>query len=337
MSGLPVTPSPSGAAAPQAPIKLVVQYRMHPDISQPASQVFYQGELKDADSTKVIVPVQRAMRQFAKATFGPAWSGTNRMAISTTGIEGAGDVQWQKTPSITNDIEAEIIVAMCKAMVAFQPEQLKDKEPLEKIEPRHIGMSSDYRGLCDHVRSALDKAGLSDVNVDFQGIEVYTANQVQDREYPIHLVAFAKHNTSDPRDLGFMTDVGQLCVQFTRAQYFHIAVGNFQAWRDDYYQNHCRTTNRLKPCYGLIDSFHLGKAIMHGKDFVRTIGGKVPEAPQMPAPPTLQANQYIPSGGSAAGGYNRGGGAGAPNRGSRGGRGGPGGRSDGNHQHRGHA
>ncbi|GAB1729845.1 hypothetical protein NU195Hw_g2229t1 [Hortaea werneckii] len=285
-------------------VKLRTQYRGHPDIYQPLSDVFYadkDGEngLIMAESTKLLQPKQKFIQRFMKDTFGGAYNGRMRCALSVEG-EDAAHQQYGNGTSICNEVEVDYIVRWIKALIAYGTDFKEYGKEYTPIQLSDIGISSPYNGQCKALRSALEAEGLYDVTRE-DSVEVITANKVQGRQFPVHIISFAKHHATEAGDNYFIANRGQCNVQWSRAQLFQLQVGNIGPWaeiaRQSAYQNNHKTR-----FYKYIDGLVQAGDVMSRRDWEAGLNGNPPEASSFKLPGSQGRN-------------NRGGGRGGRGRG----------------------
>ncbi|KAI7346718.1 hypothetical protein KC320_g7680 [Hortaea werneckii] len=296
-------------------VKLRTQYRGHPDIYQPLSDVFYadtkgQDGLIMAESTKVLQPKQKFIQRFMKDTFGGAYNGRMRCALSVDG-EDAAHQQYGNGTSICNEVEIDYIVRWIKALIAYGTDIKEDDKENTPIQLSDIGISSPYNGQCKALRSALEAEGLYDVTRE-DSVEVITANKVQGRQFPVHIISFAKHHATEAGDNYFIANRGQCNVQWSRAQLFQLQVGNIGPWagiaRQQAYQNNHKTR-----FYQYIDGLVQAGDVMSRRDWEAGLNGTPVQASSFKLPGSQGRN----SRGGGRGGRGRGRGRG---RGGRGGK-----------------
>ncbi|KAI7535194.1 hypothetical protein KC316_g16371, partial [Hortaea werneckii] len=269
-------------------IQLRTQYRGHPDIYQPLSDVFYgnekdEGGLVMAESTRALSPKQKYIQRFMRETFGAAYHGSMRCAVSVDGPDAAHE-QYKEGTSICNPVEIEYIVDWILGLLSFQSKLKSDEKDLAPILPTDIGISSPYNGQCKALRQALAQSGLAQVGVQHNDIEVITAGKVQGRQFPVHIISFAKHHEKDDRDNYFVANRGQCNVQWSRAQLFQLQVGNILPWAW-FARYQLDTGNHKKKFYRYIDGLaQKGEVISRG-DWNAGSRGAPPKVAAFKLPP----------------------------------------------------
>lgn len=181
------------------PIRLEVQYRMHPVLSEFPSNMFYEGTLQNGVSQEQRTPPGTDS----------LWPNPHRPMyfLVNNGSEEIG----ASGTSFLNRTEAasveKIVTMMLKA----------------NITPDQIGVITPYEGQRAFVVSYMQKNG-SQRSELYKEIEVASVDSFQGREKDFIIVSCVRSNTQ--QGIGFLRDPRRLNVALTRARYGIIIVGN---------------------------------------------------------------------------------------------------------------
>ncbi len=182
-----------------APIRLNVQYRMHPCLSEFPSNMFYEGSLQNGVSMHDRIrrevdfpwPVIDSPMMF--------WSNLGNEEISASGT------------SYLNRTEAtnveKIITRFFKA----------------GVKPSEIGIITPYEGQRSYVVSSMQTNG-SFKKENYKEIEVASVDAFQGREKDFIVLSCVRSN--DHQGIGFLSDPRRLNVALTRAKYGLVILGN---------------------------------------------------------------------------------------------------------------
>ncbi|KAI9795983.1 MAG: hypothetical protein M1833_006559 [Piccolia ochrophora] len=182
-----------------APIRLNVQYRMHPCLSQFPSNVFYEGSLQNGVTMQQRVrrevdfpwPVVDAPMMF--------WSNLGNEEIAASGT------------SYLNRTEAsnveKIITRFFKA----------------GVQPGDVGIITPYEGQRSYVVSSMQQNGTFKKE-NYKEIEVASVDAFQGREKDFIVLSCVRSN--DHQGIGFLSDPRRLNVALTRAKYGLVILGN---------------------------------------------------------------------------------------------------------------
>jgi regulator of nonsense transcripts 1 len=181
------------------PIRLQVQYRMHPCLSEWPSDMFYEGTLQNG--------VNEAERTFKAVDF--PWPSPHKpmMFYIANGVE---EISSSGT-SYLNRTEASIVE---KVVTQF----LKNN-----VTPDQIGVVTPYEGQRSYIVSHMQRTGSLRKEL-YAGIEVASVDSFQGREKDIIILTCVRSN--DHQGIGFLSDPRRLNVALTRAKYGGIVVGN---------------------------------------------------------------------------------------------------------------
>lgn len=181
------------------PVRLEVQYRMHPCLSLFPSNMFYDGKLQNGVTT------QQRMRKEVDFPWPVVdspmmfWSNLGSEEISASGT------------SYLNRTEAsnveKIITRFFKAGVA----------------PADIGIITPYEGQRSYVVSSMQASGTFKKE-QYKEIEVASVDAFQGREKDFIVLSCVRSN--DHQGIGFLSDPRRLNVALTRAKYGLVILGN---------------------------------------------------------------------------------------------------------------
>ncbi|KAI9680308.1 MAG: hypothetical protein M1829_001194 [Trizodia sp. TS-e1964] len=182
-----------------APIRLNVQYRMHPCLSEFPSNMFYEGSLQNG------VTMQQRLRRDVDFPWPVAdspmmfWSNLGNEEISASGT------------SYLNRTEAtnveKIITRFFKA----------------GVQPGDIGIITPYEGQRSYVVSSMQINGTFKKE-NYKEIEVASVDAFQGREKDFIVLSCVRSN--DHQGIGFLSDPRRLNVALTRAKYGLVILGN---------------------------------------------------------------------------------------------------------------
>ncbi|CAG0889384.1 unnamed protein product [Cyprideis torosa] len=181
------------------PIRLEVQYRMHPSLSRFPSDFFYEGSLQNG--------VQEAERQLGNIDF--PWPIKDKPVFfySTTGQEemsGSGTSYLNRTEAANVE---KIVTRFLKC----------------GIRPEQLGVITPYEGQRAYLVSHMQHAGSMHAKL-YQQVEVASVDAFQGREKDIIIMSSVRSN--EHQGIGFLADPRRLNVALTRAKYGLIVVGN---------------------------------------------------------------------------------------------------------------
>ena len=182
-----------------APIRLNVQYRMHPCLSQFPSNMFYEGTLQNGVTAAQRLrkdvdfpwPVNDHPMMF--------WSNLGNEEISASGT------------SYLNRTEAanveKIVTRFFKA----------------GVRPEDIGIITPYEGQRSYVVSSMQSTGTFKKE-NYKEIEVASVDAFQGREKDFIVLSCVRSN--DHQGIGFLSDPRRLNVALTRAKFGLVILGN---------------------------------------------------------------------------------------------------------------
>ncbi|SPQ20996.1 eca76333-605f-4abb-92be-fccacf2a050c [Thermothielavioides terrestris] len=181
------------------PIRLKVQYRMHPCLSEFPSNMFYDGSLQngvtDAERLRKDVdfpwPVAEMPMMF--------WANMGNEEISASGT------------SYLNRTEAANVE---KVVTRFFKAGVK---------PTDIGVITPYEGQRSYIVSTMQNTGTCRKE-DYKEVEVASVDAFQGREKDYIVLSCVRSN--DNQGIGFLSDPRRLNVALTRAKYGLVIIGN---------------------------------------------------------------------------------------------------------------
>lgn len=181
------------------PIRLQVQYRMHPCLSEFPSNMFYEGTLQNGVTT------QERLRKHVDFPWPVAetpmffYSNLGQEEISTSGT------------SYLNRTEA----SNCEKVVTHFMKA--------GIHPSQIGIITPYEGQRSYIVSYMQFTGSMRKDL-YKEIEVASVDAFQGREKDYIIVSLVRSN--EHQGIGFLNDPRRLNVALTRAKYGLVILGN---------------------------------------------------------------------------------------------------------------
>ncbi|OLL24793.1 Regulator of nonsense transcripts 1 [Neolecta irregularis DAH-3] len=182
-----------------APIRLTVQYRMHPCLSEFPSNMFYEGTLQNGVTTQ-----ERIRRN---VDFPWPVSDKPMMFYSNLGVEeisASGTSFLNRTEA--NNVE-KIVTKLFKAGVS----------------PSQIGVITPYEGQRSYIVSTMANNGSLKKDM-YKAVEVASVDAFQGREKDYIVVSCVRSN--EHQGIGFLSDPRRLNVALTRAKYGVVILGN---------------------------------------------------------------------------------------------------------------
>ncbi|TKA78901.1 Regulator of nonsense transcripts 1 [Cryomyces minteri] len=182
-----------------APIRLQVQYRMHPCLSEFPSNMFYEGSLQNG------VTMQQRLRRDVDFPWPVVdtpmmfWSNLGNEEISASGT------------SYLNRTEAQNV------------EKIVTRFFRAGVQPQDIGIITPYEGQRSYVVSSMQTAGTFKKE-NYKEIEVASVDAFQGREKDFIVLSCVRSN--DHQGIGFLSDPRRLNVALTRAKYGLVILGN---------------------------------------------------------------------------------------------------------------
>ena len=182
-----------------APIRLNVQYRMHPCLSEFPSNMFYEGSLQNG------VTMQQRLRRDVDFPWPVGdtpmmfWSNLGNEEISASGT------------SYLNRTEASNV------------EKIVTRFFKAGVQPGDIGVITPYEGQRSYVVSSMQNTGTFKKE-NYKEIEVASVDAFQGREKDFIVLSCVRSN--DHQGIGFLSDPRRLNVALTRAKYGLVILGN---------------------------------------------------------------------------------------------------------------
>jgi regulator of nonsense transcripts 1 len=216
------------------PIRLEVQYRMNPCLSEFPSNMFYEGSLQNG--------VTSEDRLIEDATF--PWPVVNHpmMFWANYGreeISGSGN-------SFLNRVEA------------MNVEKLITRLFKDGVQPEQIGVITPYEGQRAYIVQYMSMNNtLIDKKEQYLQVEVTSVDAFQGREKDFIILSCVRAN--DAQIIGFLSDPRRLNVALTRAKYGLVILGNPRALCRNTLWNHLLVHFREKGCLvdGPLDNLQL--------------------------------------------------------------------------------
>lgn len=182
-----------------APIRLQMQYRMHPCLSEFPSNMFYEGSLQNG------VTMQQRLRKDIDFPWPVAempmmfWVNLGNEEISASGT------------SYLNRTEASNV------------EKLVTRFLKAGVQPQEIGIITPYEGQRSYIVSSMQANGTFKKET-YKEIEVASVDAFQGREKDFIVLSCVRSN--DHQGIGFLSDPRRLNVALTRAKYGLVILGN---------------------------------------------------------------------------------------------------------------
>jgi len=188
------------------PIRLQVQYRMHPSLSEFPSNMFYEGSLQngvtESDRQLLNMPEYSGKEDFP-------WPQPDKPMFfySVTGME---EISSSGT-SYLNRTEASYVEKCVTHLLRMG------------VTPVQIGVITPYDGQKKYVSDYMRRAGALSSSL-YENIEVASVDAFQGREKDFILVSCVR--SSETQGIGFLSDPRRLNVALTRARLGIILLGN---------------------------------------------------------------------------------------------------------------
>ena len=181
------------------PLRLQVQYRMHPCLSEFPSNTFYEGTLQNG-----VTVTDREMHNIDFPWPVPGKPMFFYSCLGTEEISGSGT-------SYLNRSEA----AQCEKIVTYFLRV--------GITPDQIGIITPYEGQRSYLVSYLARNGALSSAL-YADIEIASVDSFQGREKDLIIVTCVRSN--EHQGVGFLNDPRRLNVALTRAKYGVVVLGN---------------------------------------------------------------------------------------------------------------
>ncbi|SCU94746.1 LADA_0G10880g1_1 [Lachancea dasiensis] len=214
------------------PIRLEVQYRMNPHLSEFPSNMFYEGSLQNG--------VTIEQRTVANSTFPwpiydlpmMFWSNYGREEISGNGT------------SYLNRIEA------------MNCERVITRLFRDGVKPDQIGVITPYEGQRAYIVQYMQMSGSLDKEL-YMNVEVASVDAFQGREKDYIILSCVRAN--EQQAIGFLSDPRRLNVALTRSKYGLVILGNPRSLSRNSLWSHLLVYFREKGCLveGALDNLQL--------------------------------------------------------------------------------
>uniref|UniRef100_A0A6U0THT0 Upf1 domain-containing protein n=1 Tax=Pinguiococcus pyrenoidosus TaxID=172671 RepID=A0A6U0THT0_9STRA len=181
------------------PIRLQVQYRMHPCLSEFPSDMFYEGSLQNG--------VTEAERTSAEEVL--PWPNPRKPMMFYT-CNGAEELSGSGT-SFLNRTEALLVEKVVTTLLKAG------------VDPEEIGIVTPYEGQRAYVTSHMARAGGMPAKL-YKEVEVASVDAFQGREKDYIIVTCVRAN--EFQGIGFLGDPRRLNVALTRARFGIVVIGN---------------------------------------------------------------------------------------------------------------
>lgn len=188
------------------PIRLQVQYRMHPALSEFPSNMFYEGSLQNG-----VTESDRQLRHM------PGYTGKDDFPwpikskpMFFWGVAGMEEISASGT-SYLNRTEASYVEKIVTHLLKMG------------VESSQIGCITPYDGQRKYVQEHMRRSGPLAASV-YEAIEVNSVDAFQGREKEIILVSCVR--SSETQGIGFLSDPRRLNVALTRARVGLVLLGN---------------------------------------------------------------------------------------------------------------
>ncbi|KAG7195863.1 ATP-dependent RNA helicase [Scheffersomyces spartinae] len=205
------------------PIRLEVQYRMHPCLSEFPSNMFYEGSLQNG--------VTKEHRLLKKSTFPWPVSDTPMMFWANYGREEISSSGY----SYLNRVEA------------MNVERVVSKLFKDKVSPDQIGIITPYEGQRAYIVLYMAmNSSIPEFKDKYLQLEIASVDAFQGREKDFIILSCVRAN--DQQQVGFLSDPRRLNVALTRAKYGLIILGNPRALCRNALWNHVLLHFRERGC-----------------------------------------------------------------------------------------
>ena len=202
------------------------QYRMLPPIGEIVSRAFYGKRLEHGRATPIIDPKALPADLSAPVT----WFDTAPFG------ERAKQADPNHRKSLTNTVEADVIVSLLKRWSECQP--FLDWLDQQASHAHGIGIICAYSAQRDLVRR---KIALAPIHPSLRAaLKVDTIDSYQGKENPIVIVSLVRNNWDGPMQSGsrtirpgFLAKPNRINVAISRAMDRLVIVGSLTRWRED--------------------------------------------------------------------------------------------------------
>eukprot|EP00039_Didymoeca_costata_P001888 m.55985 g.55985 ORF g.55985 m.55985 type:complete len:1105 (+) comp11014_c0_seq3:109-3423(+) len=203
------------------PIRLQVQYRMHPDLAEFSSNMFYEGSLQNGvtatERLQPAVPFPWPVPETPMMFY--ATMGTEEIASSGT--------------SYLNRTEAAHVEKVVTHLIK------------SGVKPTVIGIVTPYEGQRAYICQYLQYSGSLRSQI-YEELEVASVDSFQGREKDYIIMTCVR--SSEHQGIGFLNDPRRLNVALTRSKYGTIVVGNPKVLSKHALWHHLLVHYRDKKC-----------------------------------------------------------------------------------------
>ncbi|KAF6068988.1 AAA domain family protein [Candida albicans] len=216
------------------PIRLEVQYRMHPCLSEFPSNMFYEGSLQNGVTSDDRLIEESTFPWPVIDTPMMFWANYGREELSASGN------------SYLNRVEA------------MNVEKIITKLFKDGIKPEQIGVITPYEGQRAYLVQFMSvNSTLLDKRDQYLNVEITSVDAFQGREKDFIILSCVRAN--DSQSIGFLSDPRRLNVALTRAKYGLVILGNPRSLCRNRLWNHLLIHFREKGCLvdGPLDNLQL--------------------------------------------------------------------------------
>lgn len=182
------------------PIRLEVQYRMHPSLSEFSSNMFYEGSLHNGVSADQRSGADGGFPWPIKGSPLMFWASFGTEELSSSGV------------SYLNRTEAMNCFKVVTEMFS------------NGVKPEQIGIVTPYQGQREFISTYMLLNSTAEVAKKLENVEVVSVDAFQGREKDFIIFSCVRSNNF--HQIGFLRDPRRLNVALTRAKYGIIIVGN---------------------------------------------------------------------------------------------------------------
>jgi len=214
------------------PIRLEVQYRMNPNLSEFPSNMFYEGSLQNGVTVEERTVSNSTFPWPIRSVPMMFWANYGREEISANGT------------SYLNRIEA------------MNCERIITRLFRDGVKPEQIGIITPYEGQRAYILQYMQMNGALDKELYIQ-VEVASVDAFQGREKDYIILSCVRAN--EQQAIGFLRDPRRLNVGLTRAKYGLVILGNPRSLSKNLLWNHLLIHFREKGCLveGTLDNLQI--------------------------------------------------------------------------------
>ena len=214
------------------PIRLEVQYRMNPHLSEFPSNMFYEGSLQNGVTVEERTVTNSTFPWPIRSVPMMFWANYGREEISANGT------------SFLNRIEA------------MNCERVITRLFRDGVKPEQIGIITPYEGQRAYITQYMQMNGALDKELYVQ-VEVASVDAFQGREKDYIILSCVRAN--EQQAIGFLRDPRRMNVGLTRAKYGLVILGNPRSLSKNLLWNHLLLHFREKGCLveGSLDNLQI--------------------------------------------------------------------------------